>query len=227
MVEHIHSDSVVALGKKLVDELGLDQSVDTLGRWMAHYVAEKMEAAESATGDARDQEMSECRNAILKLWAHRSELPNGQRPFREFERVFRALRSLDLDDPTPRYFAQASSAVEQDEESDATKRWLEKASEIDSAAKALIRYCLANAAQDAVDRSRDWVALAEAIARDEEADIRAIRAIAEGTEVFTPENPDDKSRARMEELLRKLEAFATASDELSSHLRAQLSQASS
>ena len=41
MVERIRSDSVLALGKKLVDELGLDQSVDTLGRWMAHYIAEK------------------------------------------------------------------------------------------------------------------------------------------------------------------------------------------
>ena len=130
MVERIQSDSVVALGKKLVDELGLDQSVDTLGRWMAHYIAEKIEAAECATGDARDQKMAECRDAILKLWAHRSELPNGQRPFKEFERLFRALRSLDLDDPTPRYFPQASVAVEQDEESDATKRWLKKASAI-------------------------------------------------------------------------------------------------
>lgn len=227
MVERIHCDSVVALGKKLVDELGLDESVDTLGRWMAHYIAEKMEAAESTTGEARDQKMSECRDAILKLWAHRSKLPNGQRPFREFERVFRALKSLELDNPTPRYFAQASMAVEQDEEGDATKRWLEKASATDRAAKALIRYCLANAAQDAVDKSRDWVALAEAIAKDEEVDIRAIRAIVEGTKDFTPENPDDKARARVEELLDKLKAFTVASHELSAHLRAQLNQASS
>ena len=227
MVERIQSDSVVALGKKLVDELGLDQSVDTLGRWMAHYMAEKIEAAECATGDARDQKMAECRDAILKLWAHRSELPNVQRPFKEFERLFRALRSLDLDDPTPRYFPQASVAVEQDEESDATKRWLKKASAIDYAAKALIRYCLANAVQDAVDKSRDWIALAEAIAKDEETDIRAIRAIVEGAEDLKSENPDDKARARMEELVDKLEAFTAASNELSSHLRAQLDQTSS
>ena len=80
MVERIRSDSVLALGKKLVDELGLEQSVDTLGRWMAHYIAEKMEAAESATGEARDRKMSECSDAILKLWAHRSELPNASTP---------------------------------------------------------------------------------------------------------------------------------------------------
>ena len=43
------------LGKKLIDELGLDQSVDTLGRWMAHYIAEKMEDAQAAIGESRDR----------------------------------------------------------------------------------------------------------------------------------------------------------------------------
>ena len=47
MVRRIRSDSVLALGKKIVDELGLDQSADTLGRWMAHYLAEKMKDAEA------------------------------------------------------------------------------------------------------------------------------------------------------------------------------------
>lgn len=227
MVERIHSDGVLTLGKRLVDELGLEQTVDTLGRWMAHYIAEKIEAAESATGNVRDQKMSECRDAILKLWAHRSDLPNGQRPFKEFERLFRALSSLDLDDPTPRYFLQSSLAAEQDDESDETERWLKRASAIDYAAKALIHYCLANAAQEAVDKSRDWVALAEAVTRDKEHDIRSIRAIVEAAKAFESEDSDDMARARMEELLDKLEMFTAASNELSAHLRAQLDQTSS
>ena len=78
-----------------------------------------------------------------------------------------------------------------------------------------------------MDKSRDWIALAEAIAKDEETDIRAIRAIVEGAEDLKSENPDDKARARMEELVDKLEAFTAASYELSSHLRAQLDQTSS
>ena len=53
MVRRIRSDSVLVLGKKIVDELGLDQSADTLGRWMAHYLAEKIEDAKAATGEAR------------------------------------------------------------------------------------------------------------------------------------------------------------------------------
>ena len=227
MVERIHSDSVVALGKKLVNELGLEQSVDTLGRWMAHYVAEKMEAAKSATGDARDQKMAECRDAILELWAHRSKLPTGQRPFEEFEQIFRVLQTLDLDDPTPRYFRQTKLAAAQDDEGDLTKQWLDKASELDCAARALIRYCLANAAQEAVDKSRDWVALAEAVAVEKEVDFMAIRAIVEDGEALISENPDSKARAKMEDLLKRLETFTAVSSALSSHLLGQLQQTGS
>ena len=150
---------------------------------MAHYIAEKMEAVESATGEARDRKMSECSDAILKLWAHRSELPNGKRPFEEFGQIFRVLQSLDLDDPTPRYFRQARSVVEQDVENDATRQWLNIASELDYAARVLIRYCLAIAAQEAVDKSRDWVALAEAIAEEGDIDVRTVLSIVDDVEV--------------------------------------------
>ena len=68
MDERIHSDSVLALGKKIVDELDADRPVDTLSRWMAHYIAEKIEDAETATDESRDRKMSECSDAILKLW---------------------------------------------------------------------------------------------------------------------------------------------------------------
>ena len=227
MVERIRSDSVLALGKKLVDELGLDQSVDTLGRWMAHYIAEKMEAAGSAIGAARDRKIAECSDAILKLWAHRSELPKRQRPFKEFEQIFRVLQSLDLDDPTPRHFRQARSAVKQDDEGDATKQWLNIASRLDDAARVLIRYCLATAAQEAVDKSRDWVALAEAIAEEEDIDLRTVRAIVEDAEVLNSENSDDTARAKIEDLLEKLEAFTAFSSTLSSCLRGQLGQTAS
>ena len=227
MVERIRSDNVLTLGKKLVDELGLDQSVDTLGRWMAHYIAEKMEAVESATGEARDRKMSECSDAILKLWAHRSELPNDQRPFKEFERIFRMLQSLDLDAPTPRHFRQARSAAAQDDKDDATKQWLNIASGIDDAARVLIRYCLATAAQEAVDKSREWIALAEAIAEEEDIDLRTVRAIVEDAEVLNSENLDDAARAKIEDLLEKLEAFTAFSSTLSSCLRGQLGQAAS
>ena len=225
MVRRIRSDSVLALGKKIVDELGLDQSVDTLGRWMAHYLAEKMEDAEAATGGAREQKMSECGNTILKLWAHRSELPNGKRPFEDFEPIFRALRSLDPDDTTPRYFREVRSGVDQDDEDDSTKQWLDVASGIDEAARVLIRYCLAVVAREAVDKSREWVTLAEAIAEKDDSDIRTIRFIKDEADILDSENPDDAARAKIEDILKRLEVFADFSHTLALHLRGKLEQA--
>lgn len=226
MGERVRSDGVLALGKKIVDELGLDQSVDTLGRWMAHYIAEKIEDVEAVTGEeARSHKMSECSDAILKLWAHRSELPNGKRPLEDFEPIIRVLKSLDVDDTTPRYFRQARSAVNKNDEDDSIARWLDAASELDYTARMLIRYCLAIAAQDAVDKSRDWVALAEAIAEEEDIVIRTVRFITGDADVLNSENPDDSKKEKIEDLLKRLEAFTDLSSMLSSHLRRQLEQA--
>ena len=101
------SDGVLKLGEKIVDELGLDQTCDTLGRWMAHYIADKISDVESvAPGEVRDQKMSACADAILNLWDHRNKLSSSKRPFEDFEPIFRTLQSLNPNDATPRYFLQ-------------------------------------------------------------------------------------------------------------------------
>ena len=166
-----------------------------------------MEDAEAAVGEDRDRKVSECSDAILKLWAHRSALPNGQRPFEDFEPIFRALQSLNLDNPTPRHFRQVISAVDQDDKDDSTAQWLRVVSGLDYAARTLIRYCLVIAAQEAVDKSREWVALAEAIAEKDDGDIRTVRFITDDTDALNAENPDDSERAKIEDLLKKLEGF--------------------
>ena len=216
----IRSDRVLALGKKIVDDLELDQPSDTLTRWMSHYIAEKIEEAEAATGEARERKMSECCDDILKLWDYRSRLPNGKRPFEDFEPIFRVLKSLDLDDTAPRYFNQIRPATDKNDEGTLTTQWLRKASEIDQTAKILIRYCLTVAAQDSVEKSRDWVTLAEAIRK--ESDIMIIRFIKDDTDVLNSDGVDDSAKMIIEDFLEKLEAFNQLSSELSSQFRQQL-----
>ena len=210
------------LGQKIVDELGLDQTVDTLGRWMAHYIAEKIGDVETATGEERTQKMSECRDAILKLWSHRNELPNGKRPFEGFEPIFRALQSLDPDDTPPRYFRQVRSAADENDEGSQTTQWLGIASGLDYTARILIRYCITVAAQDAVDISRDWVALAGAIAKEEDIDIKIVRFVIANADALNSENPDDRGKKKIEDLLKRLEGFSHIATALSTHLRQQL-----
>lgn len=225
MDERVRSDSVLALGKKIVDELGLDQSVDTLGRWMAHYIAQKIEDVEAANGEeARGHKMSECREAILKLWAHRRELPNGKRPFEELEPIVRVLKSLDVEDATPRYFCQARSTADQNDENDSTTKWLDIASGLDDTARILIRYCLGMAAKEAVDKSREWVALAESIAEEGDIDIKIVGIIVEDLVALDSASPDDRGKVKIQALLKRLEVFIAISSMLSSHLRQQLEQ---
>ena len=88
------SDPTFELGKKLVEELGPYDSRDTLTRWMTHYIAELMKNAESANLEDRPARRSKCAEAILDLWKHRHELPNGSRPLREFEPLLCVLESL-------------------------------------------------------------------------------------------------------------------------------------
>jgi hypothetical protein len=213
----MRSDSVLKLGERIIDEFGLDQTVDTLGRWMAHYIAEKISDVEAATGKARDLKMSACADAILKFWAHRSELPSGKRPFEDFELIFRALQSLNPDDATPRYFLQIMSAVDKDDESSETGDWLSHAARIDRTASLLIRYCLSVAAEAAIDKSKEWVALASDAGKGGDLDVQVIRILIHDAENLSPKSPEDLNRKKIEDLVERLEGFAETANKLSAH----------
>lgn len=96
-------EATIELGKRLTKELGIDQSVDTLGRWMAYYIAELIEDARTASVEERPEKMGACCEAILSLWKHRQDLPEGRRPFQDLEAMIRTLASLDPENSTPRY----------------------------------------------------------------------------------------------------------------------------
>ncbi len=69
------------MGEAIVHELGLANSNDTLGRWMAHRIAELMQRADAASDDAvRELTRKEASDLILRLWSHRSSWPRGWPP---------------------------------------------------------------------------------------------------------------------------------------------------
>ena len=89
------SENVIALGKKIVEELSLEPGTDTLGRWMAHYIAELIDAAENESDpNLRNQARDKCCEAIIKLWDHRSSLPSGSRPLANLDGVLEAIKSI-------------------------------------------------------------------------------------------------------------------------------------
>ena len=87
---------VLELGKVIVKDLGLDPGVDTLGRWMAHHLAELMADAEQSTDpEQRRTKEKEAAEAIIKLWQHRHSYDNRINPFQELKPILQVLRSLD------------------------------------------------------------------------------------------------------------------------------------
>lgn len=218
-----HSDAIIKLGEKLVEELSSDR-VDTLGRWMAHYIAERIAEAESAPASGKKQLKDACAEEILKIWAHRKELPGGFRPFNDFEPVLRTLQSLDLDPQFPRYFDRLIAQDDREEEgSEAEAReWHKIAIGIDSAAKILIRVCLATSVAKAVDRSRPWVALAESIADENANDIQTFRFLIDNADLMAAKDPKARDRKQLKEALEKLDGFESLVKALRKDLKSKL-----
>ena len=89
---------MMQLGEQIVKELELERSDDILGRWLAHHVAELMQAARAAQRSGTSQEATDasqqCRTAILQLWRHRSDWPHGWPPPRAVE-ITKRFNELD------------------------------------------------------------------------------------------------------------------------------------
>jgi hypothetical protein len=205
-----------------VKELGLDQSVDTLGRWMAHYIAELIQDVEKASAEEKPAKMQACCDAILNLWKHRHMLPDGKRPFEELEPILHTIESLDPEDDTPRYFRSVRAVVDDAEENDETKSWLKLIDGLDYSANILIRYCLTQAAQNALNKSLEWVSLAEATGADESAEFPLVRVMFEEDNVLKASDPDEKERKHIEDRIERLESFAKMAMAVAKELRQKL-----
>jgi hypothetical protein len=90
---------ILALGQQLIKELELEPRGDTLGRWMAHHVAELIRQAEEASdASVRQQAEERAVETILRIWGRRSTVDRIN-PLKDLRPVLVALRTLTLDSP--------------------------------------------------------------------------------------------------------------------------------
>ncbi|WP_292009431.1 hypothetical protein [Chryseobacterium sp.] len=77
MAQLKHSEEeIIKLGEKLVKELDLEYSVNTLARWMSHYLAELIRDIDNAESKEDKKILQqECCNIILKIWSQKENLP--------------------------------------------------------------------------------------------------------------------------------------------------------
>lgn len=209
-------NALLELGKQLVAELNPEDSRDTLGQWMAHALAERLVAAESAAPKRRVALEAEVIDLILRLWAHRANLPPGKRPFEDLEELTRTLRRLDPEDKAFRYFnpapfrGAAGTLAPADE-------WLQRAIEIDRAAIAAIRYCLSAADELTPGKRETWADVAEAAGFEDIHEVRIVRFVAElkggrRTAAFKDHNKEELRRGREKAATLKHAATAIEAD---------------
>jgi len=92
------AEAILKLGRKLVRELELDDTCETLSKWMAHYLAAQMSEAESAqTPRQKRAAQSRCCELILRIWEQRSSLPDRVRPLGRIEEALKTLIVLQSD----------------------------------------------------------------------------------------------------------------------------------
>jgi len=220
---YINSDKILELGKKLVEQLGLEMSTDTLSRWMAHYIAELLATVEGTCGDERITAEKRCFEAILALWEHRSEYPGNKKPFSDLAPVIRAVESLDPDDNTPRFFRSAFPDDDESKNIDPDAReWIKVASGLDYTAKLLIGDCLREAAGKAVDNCQRWAALAAAAGAEPGVPEVIVRFIVDDDAALQESDPNITQRRHIEGRLERLAAFAKFAARLESAYRAEL-----
>ncbi|KUO73510.1 MAG: hypothetical protein APF81_14045 [Desulfosporosinus sp. BRH_c37] len=220
-------EQIISLGKALVNELGLDQSTDTLGRWMAHYIAERITAAENATDQEKSKVEKECFEAVLKLWQHRAFLPNGHRPFENFEPILRALERLDPESERTYFFDdpyKKTRGRKTDEVSQRISEWIDVALGIDQVARIWIDYVFKQAANCAGDK-KTKACLQRSVSRKDK-DISIIFSLLSDDMLDDEEglgdNIEQKKRELIASRMRKLESFRDFNEKLLSILNLEL-----
>ncbi len=174
---------------------------------MAHHIADLVVRAENAKGEDKDTAEKNCFEAILTLWKHRTVFPNGKRPFEDIEPVVRAIVSLDPDNNTPRYFYNAQVLTEEIKEQSEADRWLAIVDDLDYSAKVLIGFCLSEAAKAAVDKSKEWVKLAEAAETELSASEITINFVLNNADLGKDPDSNTEAREQLQDRIKRMGGF--------------------
>lgn len=202
--------------------------MDTLARWMAHYIAEQITVAEKATGEDKVKAEELCFETILKLWQHRSFYPKGKQPFESFEPIFRALERLDPENKHPYFFntfEDKESSEKTNKVSESVQQWLDVASGIDQVARIWLDYVFRQAALCATDeKTLEWLKASIDLQDNHDASIvfRLLNAPTGNEESNDAERLKEKKRELLNSRIEKLEAFSGLNQKLLSIFKKEL-----
>lgn len=199
---------IMSLGETLVKELNLDNSVNTTGRWMAHYITEKMEIAKNSSGQKKKEAQKECFEAILKLWNHAPAFPQRLKLFNNFDSIFQTLSRLNPEQEGHFFFEY--NEVISDNVNEKVRNWMVMAKEIDEAARIWLKYVFEQATLDATDDlTIEWLGKSIAFQEEDQLSVMLREIYSDVTNIWAEEK---KEKSRKLDILnsrvKKLEAFA-------------------
>ena len=90
---------------------------------------------------------------------------------------------------------------------------------LDHSAKILIRYCLTQAAHNALNKSKEWVSLAEAAGVDDSIEFTLLRVFYEEEQILDPSLREEKEQKQLEKRIEELKAFIEIASSVLSELR--------
>lgn len=191
------------------------EETDTLGRWIAHYLAERMTSLEQKTGSDRDIAEAEVADLILRLWSLRRQLPGGRLPLAQVDEVEAAIERLAPGRRPWAYFGAFATDTEPSPEETETSTTLKAAQLVDRLAGDLVHGLIGCAAALAEEDGAAWTKQAEKIGDGALRTLRRIRFADNGRENGA-ENPDWNS-----EVLRRATALSSVVSALVAALEAQ------
>lgn len=205
---------MLELGKLLAAEL---EETDTLGRWIAHYLAERMTSLDQKTGSERDTAEAEVADLILRLWSLRRQLPSDRLPLAEVDEVEAAIERLTPGRRPWAYFGAFATDTAPSPEETETSTTLKAAQLVDRLAGDLVHGLIGRAAALAEEDGAAWTKHAEKLGDGALRTLRRIRFNGNVSEVDA-ENPDWNS-----EVIRRATALSSVVSALVTSLEAEAS----
>lgn len=92
---------------------------------------------------------------------------------------------------------------------------------LDYSAKLLISYCLAEAAESNVDKSKEWVKLASEIDDDGVPEF-VVRFVSAASDVMKEQDPNEDLRVLLKDRIKRLERFMEIAEKLINKLEGRL-----
>lgn len=187
---------------------------------MIYYIAELISNFEDSEDKNTEENKKICFETILKLWKHRAYLPNGTRPFEQYEEAMRALSSLDPKNKYPRYyFVPENNRPSNTKE---VQQWVEFGEKLDSVAKILISFSFQEACR--YEKDKTILEFLEIIKDSIECKENSIisRIISNGIDLEDDSILKDEKISMLQERSEQLKAFEVISIEIRSKIDSQL-----